>query len=81
MKSPVSTMLALALLLTGCGQPASPPSSPSQVYLGCVGADHGKATQRACQVLAWGEAFEEDDERWLCDHMGNWECAPNSRKA
>lgn len=78
--------VALGLVLTACpGKTDSPPPNKRQLevtsYRQCVGTDRSKAAQDRCQVHVWGRIFGEDDERWVCDRMGNWECAPTEVKS
>lgn len=68
----------LMVALVACpGKSDSPPSKrqlESNSYRQCVGTDRSSSAQSRCQVHVWGQTFGEEDERWICDRMGNWQC-------
>lgn len=75
----VAALIALVLTSGDDADPTPAPPSKAQqqadAYRACVGTDRSRGAQDRCQRHIWGETFGEDDHRWLCDRMGNWQCA------
>lgn len=72
------------LALAACNDPTKKGGgtrqlSPADMYRSCVGTDHDQ--QNHCQIKIFGHLFSEDDQNWVCDSMGNWQCGPTEKRA
>lgn len=81
MRRTLDVIAALAVLvLVGAGSCDGPSTSPRLMtgrerYAHCVGDDRGDPARIRCQTEVWGSTFPSDDERWVCDLMGDRTCS------